>query len=255
MSSSMAAVNPLSSAEAKALGEELVVATLERVTSWELEPKTHRTQLVFGSLLVRSARFVRAAYLLADNGLRPEAAVFVRALMEYTITGRWLALNPQRNFTNWAIDDVRGRLLLAEAASRLAGVDVLEPERRAEYEASRETLQRDWIVAFGEPAPRRMPSLEIRARETGNLDLYNFAYRFDSQTAVHPTPFAADQVLQEIGDRVRIRAEPAARREYADPYASAAVAFLDLLDAAATVAADFNLGQRQDAIRTALHRA
>jgi hypothetical protein len=239
--------------EARVLGEELVLLACERVTGWELD-LDDRIRLAFGGLLLRAARFVRVAHVLADNNDRPEAAVFVRALIEYAITGRWLALNPPRNFTIWAIDDIRGRLLIAEAARRLAGVDVLEPERRAEYEASRDGLREDWLAAFGEPVPTRLPSLETRARETGNHDLYDFAYRFDSQTAVHPTAFAVDQLLHRTdGGRVLIHTEPPADREYADTYGVAAVAFLDLLDAAGTLSEDFNLGHRQDEIRTALH--
>jgi len=244
---------PVTPEQARKCGERLVEIALDRIVGKGFKQKEQRLALTYGGLIVRAARFVRAAYLLADNQLRPEAAVFVRALIEYAITARWLALEPPKNFTLWAIDDMRGRLLIAEAAKRLAGVDLLEDERRREYEETQATLQGDWLAAFGEPAPKRMPSLERRARETGNHGLYEFAYRFDSQTAVHPTPFAVDQILGQTDDMIEVLGEPSADREYADPYATAAVAFLDILDAAASVTPELVFGDEVDQIRRILH--
>lgn len=103
---------------------------------------------------------------------------------------------------------------------------------RTRYEETRAALEEEWRETVGDPVPRRMPSLERRTRETGNQLLYEFAYRFESQTGIHPTPFAVDQMLSENAGHVRLSATPV-RASYADPYGVVAIALLDMLDAAA----------------------
>lgn len=68
-----------------------------------------RVELAVAGLILRARRFAVAACRLADSGDLGEAGAFVRALMEYAVTLRWLLLDPPRHFTIWAIDDLRGR--------------------------------------------------------------------------------------------------------------------------------------------------
>ena len=164
-----------------------------------------RMELSICGLILRARRFGVAACRLADAGDVGEASPFIRSLMEYVVTLRWLLLDPPRHFTIWALDDLRGRLLIGDAGERLAGVRVLEPKMRDEYVRLRRSLEDEWRETVGEPIPKRMPSFESRARETGNELLYEFAYRFESQTGIHPTPFAVDQMLSKDGDRIRRR--------------------------------------------------
>jgi hypothetical protein len=199
-----------------------------------------RVELVVAGLVLRARRLVQAAYRLADADEVAEASPFMRGLMEYVVTLRWLLLDPPRNFTIWAIDDLRGRLVIANAGLRLAQVELLEPEMRQEYEERKAALEKEWRDVFGEPVPKRMPSVEARARATGNQLLYEFAYRFESQTGVHPTAFAVDQMLDKIGGEVRINSSPI-RASYADPYGVAAVALLDMLEAASEAVPAFSV--------------
>jgi hypothetical protein len=212
-----------------------------------------RVELVLAGLILRARRLVRAAYRMADADDLAEASPFIRGLMEYAVTLRWLLLDPPRNFTIWGIDDMRSRLVIAEGARRLADVEVIEPARRVEYEQAKQELEDEWREVLGDPVPKRMPSVETRARETGNQFLYEFAYRFESQTGVHPTAFAVDQMVEREGDEVRLSASPV-RASYADPYGVAAVALLDMLDAAGEAVPAFDLRDQTAPHREVLHR-
>jgi hypothetical protein len=75
-----------------------------------------------------------------------------------------------------------------------------------------------------------MPLFEARAEVGGAEMIYALAYRFDSNSAAHPSPLALEQFLEPRNGDILIRATPRGPRP--DPYAVGSALFLAVVDLA-----------------------
>ena len=72
------------------------------------------------------------------------------------------------------------------------------------------------------------PSWKALARAANQEMLYAIAYRFDSNSATHATPFAAEQFVEARGDNIIVHSEPQGPRP--DPYVVLAIVTTLLLE-------------------------
>lgn len=209
-----------------------------RVVAPEAGPAT----LAIVGLVARQRRFLRAAYLLADADQRLEAAILLRAMLEFLIRQFWLQTNPELNHVLWAIDDLRARLRIDRelreqaAADHEEALEVMQSEMRGQYERSLQEM-RDQLEALRlrlglEQAPS-YPNLREQAEAVGLGFSYTLAYRFDSLSAAHPSAMAVEQLLEQHPEGVRVRPDPPPERGYADPYGVGAFILRDALSHAA----------------------
>lgn len=204
----------------------------------------HATLAIVG-LVARQRRLLRAAYLLADADQRLEASVFIRAMQEFLIRQKWLQLDPELHHVLWSLEDFRLRLKIDEeitAWAKSEGValaPILKPEVRDEYERQRGWLQKQLTKISDErglPKAPSYPGLQQQANDVKLGLVYSLAYRFDSQTAAHPSALAIEQLLRDRPDLggVEVLADPPVERTYADPYATGAFILRDAFASAAT---------------------
>jgi hypothetical protein len=202
----------------------------------------HETLAIAG-FVARQRRLLRAAYLLADADQRLEAAIMLRAMLEFLIRQRWLTLNPGLHYTLWVIDNLKARLRVdrevreQDRAAHEAAIEVMQPEIRDEYEGELERM-RDQLVQLQEHLGLEEPPPYPRLREQAiAVELgfsYSLAYRFDSQSAAHPSAMAIEQPFQDrpnLGG-IQLLPDPPPGRAYADPYVVGAVILRDALASA-----------------------
>jgi hypothetical protein len=114
----------------------------------------------------------------------------------------------------------------------------MEPEMRDRYENElvrmNEQLEQARVQLGGERAPR-YPSLREQAEAVGLGFSYSLAYRFDSQSAAHPSAMAIEQLFEDRPDLggIQLLPEPPAERGYADPYGVGAFILYEALNSAA----------------------
>jgi hypothetical protein len=159
---------------------------------------------VIAGLVARQRRLLRGAYMLADADMRLEAGMLVRAMLEYLILQKWLELEPRLHHVLWVKDDLEGRLRIdMELRQQAPGeheeaLELMEPDRRAEYESSLEEMREQVAQAQEElrldKAPR-YPSVKQQAEATGLAFVYSLAYRYESQSGVHPTAMAIETLI------------------------------------------------------------
>lgn len=72
---------------------------------------------------------------------------------------------------------------------------------------------------------------------------YSLAYRFDSQSAAHPSAMAIEQLFEDRPDLggIRLLPEPPPERGYADPYGVGAFTLRDALASAADLIPELRL--------------
>jgi len=93
--------------------------------------------LAIVGLVARQRRLLRGAYLLADADQRLEAAILVRAMLEFLVRQLWLQTNPELNYVLWAIADLRARLRIDRELREQAAdeheeaLEVMQPAIRA----------------------------------------------------------------------------------------------------------------------------
>lgn len=75
------------------------------------------------------------------------------------------------------------------------------------------------------PDGGQLPNVQQQAEAIGFQIGYSLAYRFDSQSGVHPTALGAEQMLEPVGQALRLRAAPPAEAA-PDSYPIAAVLLL-----------------------------
>jgi hypothetical protein len=214
----------------RTLGLEL----LEASSSYEgLVVTTGVETAVIAGLAARQRRLLRSAYRLADADERLEAQIIVRSQIEFLIVQKWLQLDPELHFPLWFIEDVRARFAIQTDVLRAYGIDVIEPRNVERYEKVREGRRGELaqICERREIDVPGYPSLIEQAEAVGEGGSYALAYRYDSQTAVHPQALAIEQLLDQIPKGLAIRSESHALA--VDTHATSAVALLVALKSAA----------------------
>jgi len=209
----------------------------------------HATLAIAG-LVARQRRLLKAAYQLADGGNRLEASILQRSMLEFLIVQKWLALDSQTHFLLWAADDLRARLRIdremREQVPEARREAILRPEVGERYEESLEQMEAQLEQAREELGVERVPPLPSLREMADAVDLgatYSLAYRFDSQSAAHPSPLAIEQLMQdrpELGG-IGLLAEPPPERGRADPYAVCAVILREALSGAAALIPELRL--------------
>lgn len=205
----------------------------------------HQTLAIAG-LVGRQRRLLRAAYLLADEEQRLEASIMLRAMLEFLIRQKWLEADPHLHYVLWAIDDLKSRLRIdreireGNPDAHEAAIEIMTPEMRGVYEGELERMrhQLDGLQQqLGLDRPPQYPTLRGQAQAVGLGFSYSLAYRFDSQSAAHPSAMAIEQPFEDRPDLggVRLLPEPAPERGYADPYGVGAAILRDALAGAAAV--------------------
>src|SRR5207247_2041155 len=76
----------------------------------------------------------------------------------------------------------------------------------------------------------RMPPFQDRAAVGDAGDIYSLTYRFDSNSAAHPSPLALEQFLERRTDGIEVLATPKGPRP--DPYVVGAILLAALVDLA-----------------------
>lgn len=211
----------------------------------------HETLAIAG-LVARQRRLLRAAYLLADSGQRLEASIMLRAMLEFLIRQKWLELSPGLHYVLWAIDDLNARLRIdreireQDPDAQEGAIEIMQPEIRDQYEqelgrmrAQLEQLQE----RLGLDRAPRYPNLREQAGAVGLGFSYSLAYRFDSQSAAHPSAMAIEQLFEDRADLggIRLLPEPPPERGYADPYGVGAFILRDALASAAALVPELQL--------------
>lgn len=223
-----------------------------------IQPGIGVTKMGVIALVARSRYLFQRICDSADSGDSLVTAILIRTLVETVVTIAWINKDPELASSVWLVDDIRTRLSQhgeiaaierrARRRSRRRGDPVppladgrsLGTLTRPNVRAWRR-LERDTIAMLKEPRytdrltklnvrrVNKMPTLRERADITGLEMIYELNYRFDSNSAAHPSPLAAEQFLEQLSDgTVVITAEPTAPRP--DPYASGAVLFVMLLN-------------------------
>lgn len=205
-----------------------------------------RKTLAIAGLVARQRQLLRSAYLLSDNGHGLEAAILQRSMLEFLIVQKWLLLDPETHLVLWVAHDLEARLRIDRELRELAPdardevIKILEPETGERYELWLENLEHQLEQAcleLGVDRPR-LPTLREQARAVG-LELgYSMAYRFESQSAAHPSALAIEQLMQDRPDLggISLLGEPPPERGRADPYVVCAVILREALsDAAAAI--------------------
>lgn len=211
----------------------------------------HETLAIAG-LVARQRRLLRAAYLLADSDQRLEASIMLRAMLEFLIRQKWLELDPGLHYVLWAIDDLNARLRIdreireQDAEAHDEAIEIMQPEMRVQYERELGRMrgqlgQLQERLGLDRPPP--YPNLREQAIAVGLGFSYSLAYRFDSQSAAHPSAMAIEQLLQDRPDLggIRLLPEPPPERGYADPYGVGAFILRDALASAAALVPELQL--------------
>jgi hypothetical protein len=222
--------------------------------------------LSIAGLVARQRRLLRAAYLLADAGHRLEASILLRSMLEFLIRQKWLELDPSPHHLLWVADDLRARLRIDREVREHAfaehgeAIEIMRPEVREAYKLDLERMQEQLEQVRIELGVERIPdfpNLRQQAAATGLAFSYSSAYRFDSQTAAHPSALAIEQLMQDRPDLGghQLLAEPPPGRGYADPYAVCAFILRDALAGAAALIPELALdgfdevAERMDVLR------
>jgi hypothetical protein len=202
-------------------------------------------------LVARQRRLLRAAYTLRDNDLRLEAQIIHRTMLEFSIRQRWLQLDAQLNYLLWAIDDVEERFRLhrqvREQAQQQEGqaFDVMAPQTITSLECFLEELRAKLAEIQQERGLERAPSYPDSKRQADVVGLglaYALAYRFDSQTAAHPSVFAATELFREQSGGLELVDGPDGEAGvFVDTYGVCAFILYDALDHAGEQVGDLRL--------------
>ncbi len=168
----------------------------------------HETLAIAG-LVARQRRLLRAAYLLADSDQRLEASIMLRAMLEFLIRQKWLELSPGLHYVLWAIDDLNARLRIdreireQDLGAHEGAIEIMQPEIRDQYERELARMRAEFEQLqerLGLDRAPRYPNLREQATAVGLGFSYSLAYRFDSQSAAHPSAMAIEQLFEDRPD-------------------------------------------------------
>lgn len=200
--------------------------------------------------------------LSTQRGARGDlaAAILMRAITESVFTLAWVNKDPELAGIVWMLDEIRARLNQHKEIARLERNARRRARRRGEIvpplqpgqsnglltRASVRALKRkrDETRRRAQRLPRyrarlkrlkvdqltRMPPFEARAEVGGAEMIYSLTYRFDSNSAAHPSPLALEQFLEPRNGDILIRATPRGQRP--DPYAVGSALFLAVVELA-----------------------
>jgi hypothetical protein len=218
------------------------------------------TTLAVLALVARARHLLRQAYALADAGDPTSAAILMRGITESVLTLAWLNKDSELAGLVWMLDEIRSRLNQHKEVARLARNERRRVQRQGGAVVplapgqSHGVLTRESVRSLGQlqeqtraaarGLPRyakrleklkvkqvaRMPSFALRAEVGGAAMIYSLTYRFDSDSAAHPSPLALDQFLETRNGGVLVRATPKGPRP--DPYATGAVLLIAVVDLA-----------------------
>jgi hypothetical protein len=218
------------------------------------------TKLAVLTLVARARNLLRVTHYLADTGDGSAAALSVRAITESVLTLGWFNRDPELAEAVWMLDELRSRLSHHEevakeerrqrARARRAGEPVaalapgqslgLLPRSRVREYRKLQAKERARVKNLPRVARRKkrlrveriakMPGFGDRAKVADMPWVYSFAYRFDSNSAAHPTSMALEQFLEVTPEGIRIL--PTASGARADPYYVAAALMSALLELA-----------------------
>lgn len=183
----------------------------------------------------RARRLLRSAYRLIDADERDCAVPLYRVMNEYLIVGRWLMNVGDKGLKLWALDDLRGRLLVLRDVIADPKLDDGTKTTLAEEVAQTEDAIRGY-ASEEEPLTKRaakkagyeVPSLAEMARAADLGFVYAYAYRLMSQTDVHATPSAVDGAYEADEQGHALRAIPRFALEGYDSYLVGAHLLLDI---------------------------
>lgn len=140
-------------------------------------------------------------------------------MLEFLVCQRWLALDPDRNWKIWMVDDHAARALWRERLQQHAptlhdaAVASLTPAQREEGDEIAAVRTR-LAAELGDPRPRLLP-IEQRATAVELSFLYDMLYRYESSAGPHPTMISVDLLLEKHPKGLVLRGEPTA--QFASP--------------------------------------
>ena len=166
---------------------------------------------VVAALAARQRRHLQAVIALADDRLFLEAQIIVRTMFEFHVRLRWLFLDIELHQLLWIRDDVGYRLTIDREA-RQGGLEIMRPEVLEGTQRTRDEIDaRINEIAQNRGLDRVPPygSLKQQAEAVGLEAEYTIAYRYDSQSAAHPSALALDTLLERLPDGgLKVLSEP-----------------------------------------------
>lgn len=237
------------SRQARQCGERLLALTAE-YEHLRLPANTEIPLVIELALVARGRHLLRGAHLVADRGDDLGATLFLRSLNECAMTFAWLMIDNELGSLVMRGDEIRQRLNHHRAFAKvernqrraakrrgdpvtplargdnlglLSRADVrrftrLDAEVRSKARALPNYSKR--LKRLG-ASIASVPSFETRAKKSKNPWLYEAAYRFDSNSAAHPSLLGLQQFVEEEGAEIVVKSAPAGLRP--DPYAAGAV--------------------------------
>lgn len=208
-------------------------------------PGTGFETLAVIGLVARARRIARTIASLTADGELLESYILLRVLLEYQITLAWIVADRGPHLRQWLFDDLRNRLLIDDELRELGEEPILDDEARLRHTTLQDDLRRD---LGGEPP--RIPSVYDRAKEIGLSLGYTLAYRFDSQSGIHPTCMAAEMLMLRVPQtgQVMIRRNVDAKG-LPDPYPVTAALLLSILEAGQELAPTINLDEGFETVK------
>lgn len=204
------------------------------------------TTLAVLGMVARARNLLRVTHNVADTGDAATTAILVRTLTESVLTLGWFDRDPELAELVWMLDEIRTRLhhhdevaseerrqrararrrredVAAVAAGRSLGLltranvrDLHRQQRevRAKLERLPRLAARKRRLRVGRVD--RMPGFGDRAKVAEMPWVYSLAYRFDSNSAAHPTPLTLEQFFEMRPEGIAILAAGSGERP--DPY-------------------------------------
>jgi hypothetical protein len=149
------------------------------------------------AFIARSTRLVQALLEL-PNEHESAAGVLVRVLHEHVTTFAWIAIDPPKNLPQWVRRDRAERLKADNDMVASFGVRLLDPARKAEFEAERDAIPDGWqaMPGMAEQADRHWAARvkEFSTDRNGLRGMYVIIYRQFS-TLVHGMPESLHRVV------------------------------------------------------------
>src|SRR6266571_905720 len=166
------------------------------------------------ALLSRMTTTLSSILDLQNRRLETDAATLTRSLYEHAVHFAWIAADPSRERLNhWRKHDLLARLK-ADDDARAHGMDMLRPERRAEFQAQFDAIDgavplnlADLAIAADKRWGGRVQGMGRHTEALSFSGWYSLLYRSYSAVA-HPSEMGLHRVTGELAvGRLRIDLE------------------------------------------------
>jgi hypothetical protein len=219
-------------------GRDLIALVAARLPQeFDTASDSGRWPAIGTGLLSRMSTTLASILDLQHAKLEADAATLVRSLYEHAVHFAWLAADPSpERLEHWQKHDLVQRLK-ADDDTTAHGVSMLEPERRAQFEAQVATMRgatplvlADLAIAADDHWAGKLRGMGKHTESTSFRGWYAFLYRTYSGMA-HPSAIGLNRVSERIGPtRLRIHIETQTGRT--GPYGMATFVFAVALYAA-----------------------